>query len=53
VTDPLKSESAILRLAFNPDGSQLAVLVISGNIDIRDTSTGKLVATLKVPHVDP
>ena len=52
VTDPLKSESAILRMAFNADGSQLAVLDFSGNIDIRDTSTGKLVTTLKVPRVD-
>jgi WD40 repeat protein len=52
VTDPLKSESTILRMAFNADGKQLAVLDFAGNINIWDTSAGTLVATLKVPRVD-
>jgi WD40 repeat protein len=53
VTDPLKSESPILRMAFSADGKRLAVLDFSGNINIWDTLTGKLVTNLKVRTPDP
>src|SRR5215475_184578 len=54
VGDPLTSQGMILRMAFNADGSRLAVLdgSESGTINIWDTSTRKLVKTLKLARMD-
>jgi WD40 repeat protein/serine/threonine protein kinase len=48
---PMQHHATVVRVAFSPDGSQIATVCMDGTLAIRDPRTGQVLRTLERPAV--